>query len=463
MQLIDKKTSDECLFRIRAARTRLIINHGFFGVISNKLQLKEDNSISTAATDGVRLYYSVDFIMGVSDDRRAEMHIKAEEHITTNNIDVDKSTKIREQVDAFCDGLTDPEVVFLIVHEILHCAYAHMIRRGDRDASLWNMACDFAINQIIVREGIGSMPRGGLLEDRFNNMSADEIYNILVDEGAEPQDTLDEHMDGSEGGNGDSNGDSRGNMNDILGKDTASSKNIDSDDIIDAIEDFQETMKSASASCSDTPDSIRKMIDKLSKPVIDWRPKVHKTMKSHIKSNSSFSHPSRRGHVLTNTLRNTGALCRNQSIILPGLIPEDTIDIAIGLDTSGSISEHMLHDFISEVISITKMFSTFRILLFCWDTEVHNPQVFTQSNASEMASYELQGWGGTTVGSCFEFFKESNKRPNQFICFTDGYFFNEELTQYENITPTLFVVHTNPDFNAPFGESIPYTWDKESA
>ena len=68
-----------------------------------------------------------------------------------------------------------------LVHEVLHAALQHIWRRGDRDRELWDMACDYVVNQIIKDQGL-QLPPGVFLSGRFKGMSADAVYSILLEE-----------------------------------------------------------------------------------------------------------------------------------------------------------------------------------------------------------------------------------------------------------------------------------------
>jgi len=98
--------------------------------------------------------------------------------------------------------------------------------------------------------------------------------------------------------------------------------------------------------------------------------------------------------------------------------------------------------------------------LFCFDTQVHNPQEFTENNMSEFLDYELAGGGGTDFDCCWEYMKDNNIQPNKFIMFTDGYPWNSWGD--ENYCDTLFIVHGGRGSNhpvAPFGITVPYSRD----
>src|SRR5262249_7383811 len=146
-----------------------------FGTLLFRLGPEVNHSIKTMATDGVSLFYNP----------------------------------------AFVDTLTAVELQGTLAHEVMHPALQHHTRRGDREARRWNMACDYAINPILIDAGL-TLPKDVLVDGRFAGMSAEEIYNRLdlEDEGssegesqqntsADP--TSEDAANGKKGGEGASN------------------------------------------------------------------------------------------------------------------------------------------------------------------------------------------------------------------------------------------------------------------
>ena len=168
-----------------------------------------------------------------------------------------------------------------------------------------------------------------------------------------------------------------------------------------------------------------------------------------MKSDYSFNQCSRKG--------------MDSGIWLPGMDREETIDIALGIDTSGSMSDEMLRDILSETKGVMDQYSDFRVHVFCFDTEVHNPQVFTEHNMEEFMEYEPGGGGGTDFDCCFDWFKEEGIVPKKFVMFTDGYPWNSWGD--ENYCDTLFIVHGGGygghTPTAPFGITVPYERDEK--
>ena len=127
--------------RIQKARTALLLDHPFFGSLLFRLGGRASNSIQTMATDGVSLFYNPEFV----------------------------------------DTLNAAELAGVLAHEVMHPALQHHTRRGDRDRKRWNMACDYAINPLLLDAGL-TLPKDVLIDHRFRGMSAERIYNLIEEQ-----------------------------------------------------------------------------------------------------------------------------------------------------------------------------------------------------------------------------------------------------------------------------------------
>lgn len=72
------------------------------------------------------------------------------------------------------------EMRFVMAHELLHAALRHDARREWRDAYLWNVACDYVINQWLTEMGVGERPSGALYDEQLKDMNAEAIYDLIV-------------------------------------------------------------------------------------------------------------------------------------------------------------------------------------------------------------------------------------------------------------------------------------------
>ena len=148
--------SNEVKKRIVQSRVRLLMNHAFFGNMATRLIIKDATDwCPTAATDGKHLYYNKNFL----------------------------------------GALPDPELDFVIAHEVLHCVYDHFDRRATRDGQYWNMAGDYVINNDLKKQGVGQMPSVGLWDPKYDEKYTEEIYDDLYARQVDKQETLDMHID----------------------------------------------------------------------------------------------------------------------------------------------------------------------------------------------------------------------------------------------------------------------------
>jgi len=403
---MDPKTDAIARERLITGRIGLLIKQPFFGNLATRLKITNaDEWCSTAATDGRNFYYNSKFI----------------------------------------NMLKPKEVEFLFGHEVLHCCYDHMGRRGDRDPQLFNIANDYCVNSDLkkyhVGEFITTVP--ALYDPQYDGMSSEEIYDLLLQQAEEisMEDLLDqlvdEHLDGNDetdGANGDGNGDKQ------EGK---SKKPTVSKEERDKIKDeIKEAMLQAAqaAGAGNVPSNIKRLINDITNPKMNWRELLRMQLQSTIKSDFSWMRPSRRGW--------------DMDAVMPGMKNTEAVDIAIAIDTSGSISDETLKDFLSEVQGIMDTFDSFKIHLFCFDTEVHNPVEFDSDNLDSILEYEPVGGGGTDFTVAFEYMKQEGIEPKKFIMFTDL----EPFGSYgdPNYCDTIFINHSNPGKVAPFGVTVEY-------
>jgi predicted metal-dependent peptidase len=136
------------------------------------------------------------------------------------------------------------------------------------------------------------------------------------------------------------------------------------------------------------------------------------------------------------------------------MLNEETIDVSVAIDMSGSISDAMAKDFLSEVKGIMDEYVDFNLDLWCFDTEVYNYIRFTGDTADDITSYEPKGGGGTDFDANYRFMKNEQIEPKKFIMFTDGYpcgsWGDEEYCD------TLFIIHGNDSIIPPFGQVAYY-------
>jgi predicted metal-dependent peptidase len=391
--------------KIVGARIALLLKAPFFGNLATRLKIENaDDWCPTAATDGRKLYYNSEFLK--------KMPAK--------------------------------QLEFLIGHEVLHCIYDHMGRRGERDPQLWNIADDYCVNQDLLDQRIGERIPVGLYEPKYRGWSAEEVYDDLyknadkIDIDDLVDKLLDEHLDGDgeddEGEDGDEKKDGKGRP-----KLSEEERKQIRDEIKEAVMSAAQTV-----GAGNLPSGVKRLIKDLTAPQLNWRELLQQQIVSTIRSDYTWSRVSRKGWDI--------------DAVLPGNDVEREIDICVAIDASGSMSDGMLKDILSEVKGIMESYNSFKLHLWSFDTEVYNAKIFTQENLDEIMEWEVGGGGGTIFEANWEYMKEQDIAPKKFVMFTDGY--PGDGWGDENYCDTLFIIHGSTTIEAPFGLTAYYDLDK---
>ena len=122
---------------------------------------------------------------------------------------------------------------------------------------------------------------------------------------------------------------------------------------------------------------------------------------------------------------------------------DTTIDIAIAIDMSGSISNEQGSVFLGEIQNIMSQYQDYNIKVWCFDTKVYNEADFSADNGSDLANYELMGGGGTDFMCNWKYMKENGIEPKRFIMFTDG--MPWDSWGDPDYCDTVFVIHSHYD------------------
>jgi predicted metal-dependent peptidase len=391
--------------KLISARVGLLLKASFFGNLATRLKLiNADEWCATAATDGRNFYYNTRFI----------------------------------------EMLRPKEIEFLFGHEVLHCVYDHFGRRGDRDPQLWNIANDFCVNGDLVKHNVGekitSVPC--LYDRKYDGMSSEEVYDLLyekadkIDIGSMLDQMIDEHLDGD--GDGDGEGDEEGKGRPKL---SAEEKQAIKDEIKEAMLAAAATVDGA----GNLPAGVKRLIQQLTEPQMNWRELLRMNLESTIKADYTWMRASRKGW--------------HMDAVMPGQKPDEMIDIAVMLDASGSISESMLKDFLSEIQGIMDSFPAYKIHVVTFDTNCYNPAQYDSDNLDSMIDYEVKGGGGTDFDCIFTYLKEEEITPRRLIVFTDGYPFGSwGDAEY---CDTTWILHGTTTIVPPWGTHAYYDESKQ--
>ena len=383
--------------RITQSRVRLLLTKPFFGQLATRLRIEDATSyIPTAATDGRRFLYNTTFI----------------------------------------DRLSDPELDFLVGHEVLHVVYDHMGARGDREKMTWNAAADYNINMTLDEHHVGEPIKsenlaGGqmCLDWKYRGLNSFEIYDKLIEENKGQEGGMDVHM---EVGSGEGEGDGEADGTKV--QMSEEEKKALQDEIKQAV------IQAAQSAGPDVPESVKRMISELIAPKMDWRDVLRTQLESSLKNDFTFMRPSK----------------RSGEVLFPGMNKDEELNIAVFLDTSGSISKDMLRDFLSEVQGIMDQYSAYKIHIAQFDTNVYAPETFTSDDGRSMNEYEITGGGGTDFDVVYNYMEQEGIEPDQMVMFTDGYPWGSWGNP--DYCDVLHVIHGDPQrkIEAPFGVTIHY-------
>ena len=392
----DPKIDAAAKEKLITARIGLLLKAPFFGNLATRMKLiNADEWCATAATDGRSFYYNSEFVN--------RMPLK--------------------------------QVEFLVGHEVLHAVYDHMGRIGDRDRQVSNIAADFCVNADLIDQRIGEKITvvGMLYDPKYKGMSMEEVYDDLmknankIDINKLAQQLLDEHLDGDDE-DGDGDGDGKDGRPRLSKADRQAIK-----------DELKEAMLAAAqaAGAGNLPGGIKRMIKDLTEPQIGWKELLEQQAQSTIKNDYTFARPGRKAW--------------HMDAIMPGMKPGETIDIAIGIDTSGSITDNDLKIFLSEIKGIMESYDEYKIYVFGWDTAVHNSGTFTSENLEDIAEFTPGGGGGTDPHCVWDYLKDNNIEPKKLIMFTDYCFFSWRPQEVDTYCDTVWIIKGNADAEPEFG------------
>lgn len=311
---------------------------------------------------------------------------------------------------AFFMSLSTEEQVFLLLHESMHVAYLHMVRTQTRDRRKWNIAADYVINQQLVDRGF-KMPSMGLLDAQYAGMSTEEVYKLLPENPTQECD-----------------------MDIIPGNGDLATEEQLTQDVQDILVRANIQSKMSNDKPGTIPGDIQIFLDKLLNPKLPWNRILQKYLNAFCKNDYSFRKPNRRFFPKYH---------------LPSLYGEKLMNLSVAVDTSGSVSDHDFKVFVSEVGSIFRMMTPEVVTLVQFDTDIKS--VDTIKSIADLMRCKFTGRGGTEINPVLEWANE--KKPQLLLIFSDGGFrFHGTQTKSE----TLWIIHNNPSWVAPFGTVIHY-------
>ena len=361
---------------------------------------------------------------------------------------------VDEAITAYTDGInkkygrafltaicpTQAEVNGLILHENLHIGLRHHLHGADmfrEDGDKANKAADYVVNDMIMEISkkypeLVQLPRGGLYDPQYHNMSMREVYKLLKSKkgggggGGKPDKE-------GEKGSGSGGGEYEFDKHDF-GKPMTQEEAKEMDGKIDRA--IREGALLAGRLGIDLPRSISDMLN----PVIDWKKELAEFVTSTCKGKDEY------------TWRKFNRRLISNDIYLPTVENETIGEVVVGIDTSGSIGQEQLNAFASELVSICEAVSPDAVRVLWWDTKVHGEQLFTDNYDQIGSMLKPLGGGGTRVSSVAEYINKKKINAECVLVFTDGYL--ESDVVWNISAPTLWMVTENRNWTPPSGKKV---------
>ena len=416
--------------KLAAARTRLILDKPFLGALVLRLPMRaaRPDWCPTTATDARAFFYNPEYIASLSME----------------------------------------QTQFMLAHEALHCALSHFARRQHRVQHRWDLACDYAINPLLLDDGL-KPPPNSLHMPLYKGMTAEEIYPLLDDN--DQSETLDRHAYDAQGegkdqaqgtdkgmregdldqgrqshqrqpqdGN-DQGGEGKGDPQPPQGQSGAGEgpagepEPLTPDERETLAVQWQNRMAGAAQQAMQAGKlggELRRMIDHLLQPQLPWRMLLARYMTALARDDYSYSRPSR----------------REGDFIMPSLRSQ-SLDLVVAVDTSGSIKDAEMEEFISEIDALKGQIRA-RVTLLPCDATLCEGAPFAFEPWEQFRRPEgIRGGGGTSFTPVFDWVEQAGRRPDLLVYFTDA---DGAFPKAEPSYPVIWLVKGKS--KVPWGQRI---------
>jgi len=297
----------------------------------------------------------------------------------------------------FVEGLKDAELRFLILHETYHMMYKHLTTYShlyEQNGSKANRACDYVINLKLVdfdndtAKGFITLPKGGLIDERYRGMDSEQVYKLLPDEGGGGTgtgETLDHH-------------------------DWEGAKEMPVEVRKELERAVDEAIQQGALVAGTMGLANSRLLEDVLQSVVDWREALREFVSTTC-TGSDYS-----------TWRRPNRRYISAGLYLPSGISEVVGEIVVAIDTSGSIAGRDIAQFLGEVSAITKAVRPTGVHLLYWDTTVCREEYYAQAQLDAIINTTRPtGGGGTEVGCVPAYLQEKQITPQAVIVLTDGY------------------------------------------
>lgn len=313
----------------------------------------------------------------------------------------------------FVSKLNDAELRFLILHEVYHKLFKHLhIWRHlyDEDPDLANRANDYVINIKIVDDNddrfatmTGELSKG-CLDEKYRGMDSAQVYNLL-----RKQQRQNPPVGGNTGGGGSSKlqGQQPFDQHDWDG-----AQELTADEKRELARDLDEAIRQGALVAGKMGSGGDRDLEELLQPQVNWREALREFIQDTCagKDYSTYRKPNRR--------------YLSSGIYMPSGVTEQVGELILAIDTSGSIGNHELSAFLSEVKSICDTVHPDGIRLLYWDTQICRDEKYDSQDLDELVkSTKPKGGGGTDVTCVTDYIREHNINAQACIVLTDGHLY----------------------------------------
>jgi len=321
----------------------------------------------------------------------------------------------------YLDKLELSELEFVFANGAMHSTLAHESRKNNRSGWLWQMATDMAINDMLVENSL-DMPYGAQYRKRFSGMYAEEIYAELKDDILREDEGLEYEAQESEDIEDNQQNKQREQSSEQLQEEILQEQLLAEE----AISLLEREFKKGEA-----PAYIERFFKLDYEGKIDWREELKSALDRYFRDDYTLLPPSKK--------------LLSYGIYLPSSISQ-TFRLVIAVDSSGSIDENLLNEFLNEVNFLMSLVQNYKIELLICDDKIHSHRTFYSGDSLEV---ELKGGGGTDFRPVFEHVQCEFDDVKLLLYFTDlEGVFPKELPNYE----VKWV--TKKEKEVPFGELL---------
>ncbi len=364
--------------KLDIAKSKLMIEHPYFGTLASALKFEKNDNIEAFMCDGDKYQYNDDYL----------------------------------------ETLNASELSFTLANAAMHQALYHDKRQSKRMGWMWYLATDYAINAILVENGL-SLPDKVNYDNRFEGQYAEEIYETLRNEIMD--DEMDERDEGEEDDSGEE--DEEQESEKVISDETREGE--------EAYERFLEQVNQKLEKQGELPKGLDRILEIKGESTISWRDELYRYVNTHAKSDYRFFPPNMKYLYM--------------GFALPAIYGEE-LHIAVAIDTSASVDKELLERFLGELSEIMQIFPSYKIELIECDAKV---QHISTLYPTEPLNATLKGGGGTDFCPVFAHLEQELRDVKFLIYFTDGM---GKFPPYHPHIDTLWVM---PEVvEVPFGEVI---------